>query len=528
MNFHASSIISFLKKHYLAIIFSFVVGLIVVAPNITFINSKDYRGIPMIYTDYEDGYLSRINANTRGCVWNCNPHIKYSNKFPFADSSISEFILAIPSIVTGLSILKIKVVYEFILPFMLTLLLYSLIYRLTRNILLSILGSVIVMLGYNLYNVSSFINLYDILKLFSLDTEHTQFLLFSRPVNPQFSSIIFITYLHSLLSLIRYKNIKWLVIHTFNYGLSFYIYFFTYVFLTVVQLLLIITALLFHKIDYFKLFSLTTVIGWSIAIYQFIEIFNLLSHPFYSTLPTRFLVHSHLFHFSLLGLVLFISFIVVSILYILRRRADTDLYFVVVVVFACFIMRNQHVITGMIMQYDHFENYLFTPILVIATCYYLNIFFTDKNSLIINRILFLVIMITVINAITIQYYSYQRYLPQAISDQKFVGILDWINGNIKEGSVISAYDTYSLLSRYIPMYTHNYVLSNQYALIWMHVPDNIEEAEKPRLNRDEFITVGKKNKVDYYIEQKDTDIIYGSKGFSQIFEDSNFRVYKPK
>ena len=52
----------FIKKHYLALIFSILVGLIYAAPHLFFIISlgDKYHGLPLMATANEDAYIFRI------------------------------------------------------------------------------------------------------------------------------------------------------------------------------------------------------------------------------------------------------------------------------------------------------------------------------------------------------------------------------------------------------------------------------------------------------------------------------------
>jgi hypothetical protein len=53
---------NFLRKHWLALVFAVMIGLIYVGPHIAFIISLEdqYRGIPMMQTPNEISYLARI------------------------------------------------------------------------------------------------------------------------------------------------------------------------------------------------------------------------------------------------------------------------------------------------------------------------------------------------------------------------------------------------------------------------------------------------------------------------------------
>ena len=108
---------TFLKTHRLAILVSALVGLIYVLPNLIFISSTYYRGLPIISADAESMYLSRINGVHKGCILNCNSYIKeYANTYPHFNSSISEVVVALPGILTNVSTINLKILYDFVFP----------------------------------------------------------------------------------------------------------------------------------------------------------------------------------------------------------------------------------------------------------------------------------------------------------------------------------------------------------------------------------------------------------------------------
>ena len=479
-----------------------------------------------MYTDDEDLYLSRINAAYTGCILSCNPYIKeYKDFFPFHDSSLSEFILAVPGIVFNIPVTVLKVIYEFLLPFLLSLLIYWLIFRLTKNTWFSILGSIFIILGFNLINSVDLINILDIFHLFRLENNHTQFLIFSRPVNPQFSSIFFFIYLHVLFSAVTKKTYNWFILLALTYGFSFYIYFFTYTFITIIQGVWVVICLLKREWKTFNCFCITTVVGLAIATPHLIEIFRLFQHPYYSTIPTGFLISTHIPDISLLGVMLFLIFIVIIILYIKRFKIITmSAYFIGSLILACFITRNEHIISGMIMQYDHFENYLFSPILVIALCFCLHAFINNIHQKRFYWLIALVSFVPIINACIIQYDFYHFWLYRAINDQKYVPVLEWLKAKIPANVVVYAPESLSAL---IPIYTHDYVIWSAHAYQWVSVPGRMQDILSSRTSASKFEESTKKYGVDYYIEEKKKDLFLRDKVKKErIYEDEDFVVYK--
>ncbi|MCR4334265.1 MAG: hypothetical protein NUV47_00845 [Patescibacteria group bacterium] len=517
------SLFSLFRRHWVGVIFALFSGLIVVGPNLFFVNSTSYKGLPMVYSDAESLYLSRINAVYKGCIVSCNPYIKeYGNKYPFFDPSISETILAIPGVILNISVPALKVFYEFFLPFVLSLLIYSLIFRLTSSVAWSVFGSVFIVLGYNLINDVDLISFIDFGNIFKWKTNETSFLQFSRPVNPQFSSLIFFVYLHVLLSTMMKKTWKWFITLALVYGFSFYIYFFTYTFITLVQGVLIGLFLL-HK-EYSSIFKsiVSTILGLIIGVPVIIEIYKVFHHPYYSTIPTEYLIKTHTPDFTLIGIILFGLFIVIFALSLLKiKKNKVSTYFVTILVLSCFIMRNQHIITGAIMQYSHYEWYFFSPIFVVAIVYFSWIFLSNSHNTRYQYILYLLILLGIANGILVQYSSYVHWLPYAEKSQRYVPVLNWIKNNISPDTIISApYE----LSSIIPFYTKNYVMWSFFAGQYIRIPDRLDDFANSRLSAEKLMSIGTKYNVDYFIESKQSNLLkkYDTK---MIFEDGNFVVY---
>ncbi len=512
-----------INKHKLGIILAIITGLIVAGPNLVFINDSSFRGLPMMYADAETWYLGRINGVYNGCILSCNPFIKeYSNVYPFFDSSLSETFLAIPGIISNIPVVKLKIFYEFLLPFLLILLSYSLIFRLTRNITISLFGSSFIVLGYNLINYQDLISVHDFIDLFNLKTDYTQFLIFSRPVNPQFSSVFLFIYLHVLLSTINQRTKKWFFVLTLIYGLSFYIYFFTYAFATVLQIVWLIIFLLRKEWKNFAGTTISTFGGFFIAAPQFIEIVSIFQHPYYITIPKDYLILTHVPHITLKGVLLLLITISLVFIYIKKiKTISTSAYFILALVLACFITRNEHVLTGRIMQYDHFEVYIFSPVLIIVLCFlYLQLlpkWFQQRLY-----ILGIMSVVAIGNASLIQYTSYRSWINYTYKEQRFMPVLEWSANNIPQKSIISSPE---YLSKYIPIYTHNYVLWTVYANQWMSVPGRSKDAYDKDQSIESLKSIGNKYKVDYYVQDRKNDLLKKS-ALKKVYEDTDFIVYK--
>lgn len=513
----------FSSKFLSILILSLVCGIIYLIPNILFVNNTDFRGIPLMNTDAESLYLNKIHGAYRGCTFNCNPFIKeYGFNFPHFDSSISSMILAIPGILMNIDILDLKIVYEFVLPIIIFLLAFLLINRITRDLNISILGSLFLVLGYNLLNFSDLLNIHDLINLFRLRVEENQFLIFSRPVNPQFSSLYFLLYLNILFLTIKKNTKLWYTILGITFGLSFYIYFFTYAYLTVLNLVLIVIYSLRKEFDRLKGFVVSFSLGILLAIPVFYQIMNLMSHEYYLTIPHEYLRMSHLPDVSLSGMLIFI--VCSTLLFLVYKKnkiINDEFIFIFSLITACFLTRNEHVLTGLIMQYSHFEMYVFSPVLIISLCYFLKVFLKDSiKSKISITIIYLLCILCILNSILIQINSYKNSLDYTIYVQRYIPILDWIKSNSKDSVFIAP----ESLSQYIPLYSRNYVFWTLYAGQWISKPDRIYDAMGSN-TKEKILKNLEKYDIQYIIQDNNNDLLKYS-NLKRVYGDNLFTIYK--
>ncbi len=179
-------------------LFAVLVGLIYLAPYIIFSASlgDKYQGIPMMATANEDFYLARIQEIIDG-----HPTLGSFAFYEFKDGPsltppTAEMFYAIPSLLFGISLMKILVASKFILPFILFLLVYFLINKITvsfyllSNKLNAIAGAMLVTLGYDLVDYRS-LWLYFTGKV----APGGNFLIWARPVNPVMGAVFLFLFL---------------------------------------------------------------------------------------------------------------------------------------------------------------------------------------------------------------------------------------------------------------------------------------------------------------------------------------------
>ncbi len=473
-------------------------------------------------TDAESLYLNKIQGAYMGCTFNCNPFIKeYGYNFPHFDSSISSMILALPGIILSIDTLDLKILYELVLPIIIFLLSFLLLDRITRNIHISILGSLFIVLGYNLLNFVDLLNIHDLLNLFRFVTDEDQFLIFSRPVNPQFSSLYFFLYLNILYLAIKKNTRLWYIILGIFFGLSFYVYFFTYAYLTVLNLVFIGIYFFRKEFDRLKGLVVSLSVGIILAIPVFYQIVNLMSHEYYLTIPHEYLRMSHIPDVSLFGISIFI--VCSTLLFLVYKKnkiINDEFIFISGLISACFLTRNEHVITGLIMQYGHFEMYVFSPVLVISIVYFIKEFLSDNiKSKICIAIIYLLSILCIFNSILIQINSYKNSLDYTIYVQRYVPILNWIKSNSKD-SIFMAPES---LSQYIPLYSRNYVFWTLYAGQWISKPERIHDVMSSN-TQERILKNLEKYDIQYVIQDNRNDLLKYS-NLKRVYSDNLYTIY---
>lgn len=508
--------------HACAIVFALVVGVVYAAPDFTFLLSTPAPHASLMYTDAERYYLARIHATSNGCVLTCNPYIKeYAYQLPFFDLSLSELVLDIPEIAFGIKVTMLKVVYEFLFPSILFLLVYSFVFQLSKKRSWSVVAGLAILFGYNLFNSTDFINLINLkgFLAFRPDIWGLDYLIYSRPVNPQFSLLFFWAYLHVLLLMLKKPSWKRALTVGVVYGVTFYVYFFIATFVTVMQGIWFLVALLQKNISLAKKMAISSVVGLVLGVPVLYEYYIFLHHPFYGTTLTQtHLVHTHVPDIHGLGIAYLVLLAAIVGMYIKRNKPlGLEFTTVLVLIGSCFVLRNQHVISGMILLYDHYERYLFTPILVVSSCFFGSHFI--RASL--TRVFITVLAgIFIVYGATVQGVIFQYGKSFAIEDSKASPLISWLNSKPK-GLVLSAPERVANL---IPIYTSDFILTSFYARLYMYVPGRFEEIDMARSSLKSFEVIARKYGVDYYIEDKKNNLFQDSNKV-KVYEDENYIVY---
>lgn len=501
--------------HWPASIVSIVIGLVLVGPFIYFIyrSGNEYKGIYMFRSDAELHYLARMNIGIN--EWTTgNPFLEDTEKTPSPLLTVSEIFLATPSKITGISVPNLNLIYKFLLPTICSLLVYSLFFRLINSRLWSIAGTIMIMLGSFLFNIP------DLAHLFKWENDYGQFLPFDRPVNPELSSILFFSYLHALFSFLRDKSNKNIYILTVLLGLSFYVYFYSFTFFLTLNFVLLLYFLYKKEFLSVKKLVISTVFGMIIGSYAIINIYNLYTHPYFSSLSKLGdISYSNAPIVSLAWLIVFGIFVITNI--IVKQMPFRG--YIILLLATSFLVTNQQVITGIFLQQGHYHWYFNVPIYAIAVTFSLFYLLRGKRRFFYKAVALFICLLSFLQAFLVQSSSYVKAYEQTVIDNKYASVLDWLRERPK--SVVLAED---FLSALIPVYTKNKIVWEDHAGFYLMSDDRRSLTNSFVLNNLNNKEYAKRLKIDYIVlDQKRVEIynLQGNNFLKEVYKDDTFVIY---
>src|SRR3989338_4112351 len=392
---------NFFKRHKWALVASFIVGLIALAPHIIFPLQfgKEYKGIYMMQTANETEYLARIKEITDG-HWKLGsvPFYEYKNNPPLMPPNALDFLYAGANFITGISISNLVIVSKFFLPALFFLLIYFLIRQLTRNkeFLSNKINAVgsgfLIVLGYDLVDYGSLIS------YIRGASSPNDFLLWTRPINPIFGGI-------SLLS----KN--WLLL---------------------------------------KRICLTTFLGILFSTPYLYNIYMATKNSIYkeSAVRTGIFYGRELMlnKFLILALAVFVAASFVVFIKNKKKKSfnfwGEKWWFVCLAMIVCgFIAFNQQLITGQTVWPYHFVQY---TIPLSVTALFITLYNFSFFSYGFRRVCVTIVFISIASSLSFGVYTqsiaYKNNFESYREKQKYAEVFDWLNNNAKKDCVVLTED----------------------------------------------------------------------------------------
>lgn len=477
-----------MKKHIWGLVVACAFGLAMVLPQLFFIyqSGSDFKGVYMFRSDAELHYLARMShSSSLG-----SPFLKEDKDSPTPLYTVSEQILALPGLVFGISVPKLSLFYKFLLPAIIYILVYFLAFRLTEKRLQSVLIAICVTFG------AALLNFPDLVHLFRWEYAYGQFSIYSRPVNPQFSSIFFFAYLHVLLSFYKKKDWETAVSLGMLVGVSFYIYFYLATFLLVTTL---VSAVLLKS----KKLAVALLIGLGWGIAALVHTLHMSTHPFFADFSrVGDIVKSH-------RMIVSNAFLITLCAFVYGYPRMPYRQFVTALLITTFLVVNQQVITGSLLQEGHFHWYYNVPIYMLVLC------------LVFPRIVPLIAVLAVASTVLIQSSTYHLAFTSSLDQNKYAPVFEWLNAHTPRESVVFANNTFSAL---VPVYTHNLVFWEDHASYYLLSPKRREYTaqfvlENFAKRKDEF-------ELDYVVRDNQLDKEWKLPFLKEVYKDGRFVIYE--
>lgn len=508
------------NKHLTALILAIFSGLVMVGPQIIFMWSlgDDYEGLYMMKSDAETHYLSRMQEFYDGNGTGNAYYLEDKNSFPNIFFGLSESMLSFPGYLMNITVPNLNLIYKLFLPIISFVLIYFFCLRLTGKIIWSLVGASLIIMGNILTSIP------DILNLIKFDTVYSQFSIFSRPVNPQLSSILFFSYLNLLFYAVKTNKKIWYLFSLMLFSLSFYTYFYSWTFILCLNVSLAI-VLFFNK-DFKNEFwniILVTTGGILIGLRTVVEILSVKFHPFSKDLNGIYDIVSHTPILSMAGLLVAVIFLV----YLFKEKTyEKEEYFLMGMLLASFVAVNQQVISGISIQTGHYHWYFNVPIFIIIIMYLaskkIDIYFQNKH---VNYIGVLVIVVCIYSSLFVQYSSYINNKDEAHGKQDYAMVFKWLRENTVKNSVVLADES---MSELLPVYTSNNVVENLYGGLYLLDPNRRAYTRDNAIN-DMANNKVPKYKIDYIVWNKSKNpnwMVDKFKGVKQVDILGDYYIYQ--
>lgn len=452
-----------MKRHKVALITAFLVGIIAVAPVVFFRVSlgADWRGIDLFYSDNEEFYLARMHEITDGYpLIGSISYYEYKNNLPMLPPT-AETTYVFLSRLFGASLSDIMVVTKFLFPMLLFLLVYKLVRNMTDEpdspgtVLYGIAAGTLVVLGFDLVDYGRLLN------IIRGNSNVGGMVIWTRPVNPIFGALALFSFLNALWYVIVKKSKLAVVLAGIALAFMFGSYFFSWG--TGLSILFWFGVFGLCQKDIEGIKNLVKLFGIGLVLaspYWYLVVRAHFNQFFVDSSGRYGLIYSHnplINKILLLGIIIGVVAIVV---YLWKTKKDDQhynwIYFSGAFLLGGLLALNQQVITGMTIWPFHFVQYT-TPLFFIVLVVILYHVVRPRLKILAQIVAVFFIVLSTGFAIYTGMVGYKEHFVEYRERQKLASIFDWFNKHTPKDSVVFVKDDANFLQRLIPAYTHNNV-----------------------------------------------------------------------
>ena len=439
-----------LLNHKLAILLAIVISIITAFPQVYFRiehrNDGIYQGIELLP---DSPWSPRAREVQDGHPNFGNIYNKDGKDNPYLFQPLGSMVVGYMGKIFSLDINNTILLSRLVLPIVTFLLIYSFVFFMSRDKFAALCSAAVLLLA---DSALSYFGIKQLLHGVSADN----FLRMARPVNPAMIYIFFFGFLTSFWLFYKKLDQRWLygIISTVLLGLNFYNYFYSWTYLYAFGGILVLILLIQKK--WKEALKITSVFlgALLIAVPYVINLYNASLFPSYEEVGQRLgiiFTHGPLF-------VGFTVIIALGVFLLVFPKEDKKRYFFgLALLLTPFITMNQQVITGRVMQSNHYHWFFHKPIAVIFVLIVIfHLLTLFKSRFYKEMLVTLIIISSVFIAVFTQVYSYSydnRDGGQiAIERQKYGPVMEWLNKNAeKEAVVFGSNETSHLTVIYTPL-----------------------------------------------------------------------------
>lgn len=454
---------TFMRRHAAVLLLALVIGAIYAGPDIYHAYTPDYQGVIMINAPDEGFYLSNVHRSYELTGLLGNPYlyeyrgIRNSFQYFLIELGLGKIGSAIHA-----SIGALVIGMEFLFPALLALLLYAFAYALSRSRITAFFAAAAVLLGNELVHPNGIYNLF---QTFLFHGQFAESLTYSRPVNPQASALLLWGVIISLLYLFRHpRSKKTIVLSGIALGGLLYVYIYFFAFAIALLGVMGIYAFVVRNWQIFFATIAAGIVGTIFSIPYMITSWSALIYGdggITQAVPTH---HPIVEKMILLPLFLYV------LVYIWAWWSKGEgkfgtwavafahtYIFILLLLLTGVIVSNQQVITGKLLQQQHFHFFTNIPLFLLA----MSILGMEILACFprIWRVAAVGsgILILVWFSVGVQVASYQASSAESARYQALMKIYTYLNETTPALSVVFADPA---MSSQMVMYTHKYVYSD--------------------------------------------------------------------